>query len=86
MASRNAEHGSLLIHQDARIYLSSVDAGKAITHVLPEGRHAWLQVLRGSVSFNGIPLETSDGAAVSEETLLTIQAKSDAEIMLFDLV
>jgi redox-sensitive bicupin YhaK (pirin superfamily) len=85
VASRNAENGSLLIHQDARIYLSQLDAGQVITHVLPEGRHAWLQVLRGGVALNGVPLETSDGAAVSEETLLTIQANSDAEIMLFDL-
>ncbi len=86
VASRNAEHGSLLIHQDARIYLAQVDAGQAITHVLSEGRSAWLQVLRGRVSLNGVLLNTSDGAAVSEEKRLTIQANSDAEIMLFDLV
>lgn len=86
VASRNAENGSLLIHQDARIYLSQVDAGQEIEHELLAGRYAWLQVLRGSVSLNGIPLETSDGAAVSEERILTIRADSDAEIMLFDLV
>lgn len=86
VASRNSENGSLLIHQDARIYLSQVDSGKTITHDLPKSRYAWLQVLRGSVSLNGVPLDTSDGAAVSEETRLTIQANSDAEIMLFDLV
>lgn len=86
VASRNAENGSLLIHQDARIYLSQVDAGQEIEHELLEGRYAWLQVLRGSVFLNGVPLETSDGAAVSEERLLTIRANSDTEIMLFDLV
>ena len=85
VASRNAEDGSLLIHQDARIYLSQIDTSKAITHDLPEGRYAWLQVLRGSVLLNGVPLDASDGAAVSEETRLTIQANSNAEIMLFDL-
>jgi redox-sensitive bicupin YhaK (pirin superfamily) len=85
VASRNAESGSLLIHQDARIYLSSVDAGQAITHPLPAGRYAWLQVLRGTASLNGLPLETSDGAAISDETQLTIHATSDAELMLFDL-
>lgn len=85
VASRNAADGSLLIHQDARIYLSQLDTGRAITHDLPEGRYAWLQVLRGSVLLNGVTLDTSDGAAVSEETRLTIQANSDAEIMLFDL-
>ena len=86
VASRNAEGGSLLIHQDARIYLSQIEASQAITHDLPEGRYAWLQVLSGSVLLNGVPLDTIDGAAVSEETLLTIQAISTTEIMLLDLV
>lgn len=85
VASRNAEDGSLLIHQDARIYLSQIDARKSITYELHDGRYAWLQVLRGSVLLNGVSLDTSDGAAVSEETRLTIQANSNAEIMLFDL-
>lgn len=85
VASQNAAEGSLLIHQDARIYPSSIDAGKELSHSLPAGRHAWLQVLRGSVSLNRHELKTSDGAAVSEESLLKILAKQPAEIMLFDL-
>jgi redox-sensitive bicupin YhaK (pirin superfamily) len=85
VASRDAADGSLLIQQDARIFLSQIDDGVQISHNLPEGRHAWLQVLRGPVSLNGDDLQTSDGAAVSEESLLTILATSDAEIMLFDL-
>jgi redox-sensitive bicupin YhaK (pirin superfamily) len=86
VASRTAASGSLLIHQDARIYLSKLDSGRAITYDLPAGRYAWLQVLRGSVLLNGVALATSDGAAISAETRLTIQANSSAEIMLFDLV
>lgn len=85
VASRDAAGGSLLIHTDARVYLSLLDTGREVRLDLPTGRHAWLQVLRGSVTLNGQPLETSDGAAVSEETRLTIQATTDAEIMLFDL-
>ena len=85
VASQDAADGSLLIQQDACIFLSQIDDGVQISHNLPEGRHAWLQVLRGSVSLNGDNLQTSDGAAVSEESLITIQATSDAEIMLFDL-
>ncbi|GAB4151748.1 MAG: pirin family protein [Planctomycetaceae bacterium] len=85
VASREAAEGSLLIHQDARIYLSSIDKGKQVSHELAPGRHAWLQILRGSVLLNGEQLDTSDGAAVSEETMLTIQAEKNAEIMLFDL-
>ncbi|MFY9254522.1 MAG: pirin family protein [Fuerstiella sp.] len=85
VASRDAAEGSLLIHTDAAIYLSQIELGKEIGHELAADRHAWLQVLRGSVLLNGVDLNTSDGAAVSEETLLKIQATSDAEIMLFDL-
>lgn len=85
VASPDAELGSLKIHQDARIYLAKLDVGKQITHELEPGRHAWLQVLRGDVSLNGMELETSDGAVVSEERSLTTIATTDAEVMLFDL-
>lgn len=85
VASPDAADGSLLIHQDARILLSRIDDGKQVRHELASGRHAWLQILRGAVSLNGLDLDTGDGAAVSEERLLTIQAKGGAEIMLFDL-
>jgi hypothetical protein len=85
VASPDGAEGSLLIHQDARVYLSTIDDGKETSHNLADGRHAWLQVLRGAVSLNGHSLKTSDGAAVSEERLLTIQAKGVADVMLFDL-
>jgi len=85
VASRNAEHGSLLIHQDARIFLSKIDAAKEVKHELWEDRYAWLQVLSGTVSVNGTDLGTSDGVAVSDERSLIIQANTNAEIMLFDL-
>lgn len=85
VASRDAAEGSLLIHQDARIYLSSLDEGTQVTHELSPGRHAWLQVLRGTVSLNGQELQTSDGAAVSEEGQLQIVGREPAEILLFDL-
>ena len=85
VASRNAAEGSLLIHQDVRIFLASIDAGQLVTHELDAGRHAWLQVLRGNVKLNGHDLNTSDGAAVSDETTLTVEATNNAEVMLFDL-
>jgi len=85
VASPNAADGSLTIHQDTRIFLSSLEVDRSVSHVLDSGRHAWLQVLRGAVTLNGRPLETSDGAAVSDETRLEIAATQTAEIMLFDL-
>jgi len=85
VASQQASNGSLLIHQDARIYLSNVDAGQTVEHRLSPGRHAWLQVLRGHITLNSVIMAPGDGAAVSDETTLSIQATGDAEILLFDL-
>jgi len=85
VASPDGRDGSLTIHQDASIFLSKLKNGNSISHSIPSGRHAWLQVLRGSVTLNGQALGTSDGAAISNETELNITANSDAEIMLFDL-
>jgi redox-sensitive bicupin YhaK (pirin superfamily) len=85
VASPDAAEGSLLIHQDAKIFLSSLDAGSQVMYNLGTGRHAWLQVIRGQIALNGRALHTSDGAAISNETALEIAATNDAEVMLFDL-
>jgi redox-sensitive bicupin YhaK (pirin superfamily) len=85
VASRNAADGSLLINQDARIFLATIDEAAQVSHELADSRHAWLQVLRGSVTLNDHDLNAGDGAAVSDERQLTIRAHADAEIMLFDL-
>ena len=40
---------------------------------------------RGGVTLNRERLQAGDGAAVSDESGLRIQADTDAEILLFDL-
>jgi len=85
VASPDAQNGSLAIHQDARLYLSKLDAGHAVSHKLAPGRAAWLQTLRGSVELNGQRLDAGDGAAIESETELSLKAVSNAEILLFDL-
>jgi hypothetical protein len=85
VASPDGVNGSLTIHQDAGVYLSTLERGTSVSHEILPGRHAWLQVLRGQVTAGGTTLETSDGLAVSDEGGLTIAADQAAEIMLFDL-
>jgi redox-sensitive bicupin YhaK (pirin superfamily) len=85
VASRGGEDGSLKIHQDVRVYNALLAAGGEVSHTLGEGRHAWVQVVRGSVNLNGVALAEGDGAAVSDETALAVKASEDAEIILFDL-
>jgi len=85
VAAPDGADGSLVIQQDARIFLSKLDESQRVVHEITPDRHAWLQVLRGSVTLNGRDLQVGDGAAVSEESRLDILGTSDAEIMLFDL-
>lgn len=85
VASPDGADGSLTIHQDARVYLSTLNTNESVRHEIQTGRHAWLQVLRGRVKVNGTELETSDGLAVSDESGINIVGEQAAEIMLFDL-
>ena len=85
IASRDGRDGSLKVHQDASLWLSTLTKGEAVSHGLAPGRHAWLQVARGTIALNGQVLETGDGAAVSDELALTIEANDDSEVLLFDL-
>jgi redox-sensitive bicupin YhaK (pirin superfamily) len=85
VASPDGRDGSLTIRQDARLFLGSLDQDRELVYALPADRHAWLQVLRGSVEFNGAIMSAGDGAAVSDETALAVRAQSPSEVLLFDL-
>lgn len=85
IASPDGSDDSVTIHQDARVYVALLEPGQEVTHQLDPNRHAWLQVARGAVTINDQPLDTSDGAAVSEEQSLKIVGQEAAEILLFDL-
>src|SRR5262249_30519205 len=85
VASPDRADGSLIIRQDARLLLGSIDAGAEVTHRLDRDRHAWLQVLRGKVGLNGNALAAGDGAALSGEPSLEVRAEDPAEVLLFEL-
>ena len=85
VASKDGRDGSLTIHQDAALYDSILEKGMEIDYPVPAGRHLWLQVVCGAVNVNGVSLGQSDGAAISDETLLKIIAEKDSELLLFNL-
>ena len=85
VASRDGREGSVTIHQAVDLYASVLAPGETVTYSLAPGRHAWIQVARGAVMLNDTALSAGDGAAVSEETRLTVTATDEAEVLLFDL-
>ena len=85
VASPDGADNSMIINQDARVYLATLNAGEQVEHTIGPRRHAWLQVLRGDVRVGAEQLSAGDGVAVSEETSLGIKAAAASEVMLFDL-
>ena len=86
VGSSDGRDGSVVVHQDVRLFAALLNSGEQVTHALQSGRRGWLQIVRGAVTMNGHDLAAGDGAAVTGEPALTVTAKADAtEILLFDL-
>lgn len=86
VASRGGDDGSVTIHQDVNLYSSILAKNETVSRELAENRHAWIQIVKGSVELNGETLNQGDGAAISEEKVLKIKSLEDeTEFLLFDL-
>jgi quercetin 2,3-dioxygenase len=79
------QNAPITVRQDAILHIARLDAGKEARLPLGAGRHAWVQVARGSVQLNGETLRAGDGAALSDETELRVQATEPSEVLAFDL-
>lgn len=84
IASRDGRADSFLIHSDAEMYAGKLLAGTEFRHAF-SSRYGWVQVASGEIAINGRALNAGDGVAISEEDSIRIGAKTDAEILLFDL-
>jgi len=85
VAAKDGREGAVTVHQDVDLYAAVLEPNQRVSHTLKPQRHAWVQVARGEVTLNGLSLEKGDGAAISEESNVVIEATTDAEILLFDL-
>jgi redox-sensitive bicupin YhaK (pirin superfamily) len=85
VASPDGANGAVTIRQDARLLVGRLDAGQQLSHAIAPGRHAWVQVTRGSVDVDGTTLSAGDGLALSDEAGLTVRSADGGEVLLFDL-
>lgn len=85
LASRDGSNGSVKIHQDAELYATILPAATKRSTRLNPDRYGWVQVIKGELVLNGHVLQAGDGAAISQESNLTLEAKTEAEVLLFDL-
>jgi redox-sensitive bicupin YhaK (pirin superfamily) len=86
VGSPDGHDGSIVIHQDVRLFAALMNTGEQVTHALSPGRKAWLQVVRGAVQLNGHEMNAGDGAAAEAEPAMSVVAnKAGAEVLVFDL-
>ena len=85
VATPDGRDGSVTIHADASLYAGLFDGAESAELSLGRGRHAWVQLARGSARVNGTNLESGDGAALSDETSVHIESGAGAEVLVFDL-
>jgi hypothetical protein len=85
VASPDARHGSLRIHQDVLIHAALLEPGHHVVHILPPGRSAWVHVVQGEVTLGDIALTTGDGAALTGERAASLTARERSWILLLDV-
>lgn len=85
VASRDARDGSIRVHQDVDLYSALLSENDETALDLRPGRKVWVQLARGTAKVNGEQLYPGDGAALSDEPAVRLEATSDAEILVFDM-
>ncbi|MDB5794479.1 MAG: putative pirin protein [Noviherbaspirillum sp.] len=85
IASSDGADGSVLIHQDARIYAGLFDGEQQANVAIAPGRRAYVHVARGEITVNGTPLAAGDALKLSDESRIEVTRGRDAEVLLFDL-
>jgi hypothetical protein len=85
LVSPDGRDDSVKIRQDNDLYATVLAKGQTVKHELKPERHAYVQVVRGSVSLNGAKLDEGDGAAISNEKIVELTGEKNAEVLLFDL-
>jgi redox-sensitive bicupin YhaK (pirin superfamily) len=87
VGSCDGRDGSVTIHQDLNLYAARLSPDESVSHTLEAGRLGWVHVARGVVTLNGHDLTAGDGAAIADESVLTLTGiGDDTEVLLFDMI
>src|SRR5262249_58943974 len=66
IASPDQAEGSVLMHQDARIYSGLFDGGEHARFEVGDDRQAYIHVARGALHVAGLHLEAGDGLKITD--------------------
>ena len=86
VVSPDGRKGSLRILQDTCIYSSILDPGQHIVHELLPGRKAWLHIVYGEATVNGIDLVQGDSVGIIGEPSVSLTVQENTELLLVDTI
>jgi quercetin 2,3-dioxygenase len=85
IASPDGAGGSVLIHQDARVYASILDARDQAALDVDERRRVYVHVARGALTVHGTNLAAGDALMLTDTRRVDLGGADDAEVLVFDL-
>ncbi|HME37885.1 MAG TPA: pirin family protein [Steroidobacteraceae bacterium] len=85
IVSPDRADGSLLIHQDARVYAGLFTGTERADLAVARGRRIYVHVARGALEANGVALAAGDALRITDAARLTLSDAHDAEVLVFDL-
>ncbi|HEY3653478.1 MAG TPA: pirin family protein [Steroidobacteraceae bacterium] len=85
IVSPDRADGSLLIHQDAKVYAGLFDGDERADFSVEPGRLIYVHVARGTLNANDSRLSTGDALQVTNGSRLRIEQGRQAEVLVFDL-
>jgi redox-sensitive bicupin YhaK (pirin superfamily) len=85
IASPDRAEGSVLIHQDARVYAGLFNGDERGTLEVGGGRWIYVHVARGSIEANGETLNAGDALKLKDATKLELANGRESEVIVFDL-
>ncbi|TAL28719.1 MAG: pirin family protein [Alphaproteobacteria bacterium] len=86
VVSPDGAEGSLKIKQDAKLFVSRLEAGKSVSLEMIANKKYWLQLARGKVTVRGQGLEAGDALGFdNEKGNLDVTAEDASEFILFEL-
>jgi redox-sensitive bicupin YhaK (pirin superfamily) len=85
IASPDRADGSVLIHQDARVYAGLFDGTESARLEIEPGRRLYVHVARGQADVAGTTLSGGDALQLTDARTLLLQDARRAELLVFDL-
>jgi quercetin 2,3-dioxygenase len=77
---------AVLVHQDAHVFVSRLNADVEVSHELGGGRGVYLYVIEGDADVLGKRMTTGDAAEIWDEPSIPIRANAVTELILVDVV